>query len=80
MFLGVAETIVGQLLHSGVAVFFSVFSVLCIMSLLIAPVYTPRNYYQCAKTVVSDSPELVDFVIRLVNSVINLPDGQVMFF
>ena len=28
MFLGVAETIVGQLLHSGVAVFFSVFSVL----------------------------------------------------
>ena len=28
----------------------------------------------------SDSPGLVDFAIRLVNSVINLPDGQVKFF
>ena len=28
----------------------------------------------------SDSPGLVDFAIRLVNSVINLPDGQVNFF
>ena len=27
----------------------------------------------------SDSPGLVDFVIGLVNSVFNLPDGQVMF-
>ena len=27
----------------------------------------------------SDSPGLVDFAIRLVNSVLNLPDGQVMF-
>ena len=27
----------------------------------------------------SDSPGLVDFAIRLVNSVFNLPDGQVMF-
>ena len=33
-----------------------------------------------AKTVVSDSPRLVDFAIGLVNSVINLPDGQVKFF
>ena len=31
-------------------------------------------------SVVSDSPGLVDFAIRLVNSVINLPDGQVKFF
>ena len=30
---------------------------------------------QSAKKVVSDSPGLVDFAIRLVNSVINLPDG-----
>ena len=30
--------------------------------------------------VVSDSPGLVDFAIGLVNSVINLPDGQVKFF
>ena len=36
--------------------------------------------YQCAKKVVSDSPGQVDFAIRLVNSVFNLPEGQVMFF
>ena len=35
---------------------------------------------QRAKKVVSDSPGLVDFAIRLVNSVTNLPDGQVIFF
>ena len=38
------------------------------------------NKPQCAKKVVSDSPGPVDFAIRLVNSVINLPDGQVKFF
>ena len=32
---------------------------------------------QRAKKVVSDSPGLVDFAIGLVNSVFNLPDGQV---
>ena len=36
--------------------------------------------YQCSKKVVSDSPGLVDFAIELVNSVLNLPDGQVKFF
>ena len=40
---------------------------------------TPWNF-QRAKKVVSDSPGLVDFAIGLVNSVFNLPDGQVMFF
>ena len=35
---------------------------------------------QRAKKVVSDSPELVDFAIGLVNSVLNLPDGQVKIF
>ena len=35
---------------------------------------------QRAKKVVYDSPGLVDFAIGLVNSVFNLPDGQVMFF
>ena len=35
---------------------------------------------QCGKKVVSNSPGLVDFVIGVVNSVFNLPDGQVMFF
>ena len=34
---------------------------------------------QRAKKVVSDSPGLVDFAIGLVNSVINLPYGQVKF-
>ena len=35
---------------------------------------------QRAKKVVSDNPGLVDFVIRLVNSVLTLPDGQVKYF
>ena len=35
---------------------------------------------QRAKKVVSDSPGLVDFAIGLVNSVINMPEGQVKFF
>ena len=35
---------------------------------------------QCAKKVVSDSLGLVDFSIGLVNSVFNLPNGQVMLF
>ena len=37
-------------------------------------------HVQRAKKVVSVSPGLVDFVIGLVYSVFNLPDGQVMFF
>ena len=35
---------------------------------------------QRAKKVLSSSPGLVDFAIGLVNSVSNLPDGQVMFY
>ena len=35
---------------------------------------------QHAKKVVSDSPGLVDFAIELVIFVLNLPDGQVLFF
>ena len=35
---------------------------------------------QYAKKVVADSPGLVDFAIRLVNSAFYLPDGQVMCF
>ena len=51
---------------------------------------TPKRYpvislwfkysIQRAKKVVSDSPRLVDIAIGLVNSVLNLPDGQVKFF
>ena len=37
-------------------------------------------YLQRAKKVVSDSPGLVDFAFRLVNSVVNLPNGQARFF
>ena len=33
-----------------------------------------------AKAVVSDSRGLEDFAIGLVNSVLNLPDGQGLFF
>ena len=36
--------------------------------------------FQRAKKVVSDSPRPVDFAIRLMNSVFNLPNGQGMFF
>ena len=43
--------------------------------------FAPRVLYsQRAKKVVSDSPGLVDFAIGLVNSVLNLSDGQVIFF
>ena len=35
---------------------------------------------QCAKKVVSNSPGLVDFAVGLVFFVLNLPDGQVLFF
>ena len=36
--------------------------------------------HQCAKKVVSDSLGLVDFAIGLVIFVLNLPEGQVLFF
>ena len=36
--------------------------------------------HQCAKKVVSDSLELVDFAIGLVIFVLNLPEGQVLYF
>ena len=39
-----------------------------------------KERVQRVERVVSDSPGLVDFAIGLVNSVFNLPDGQVMFF
>ena len=37
-------------------------------------------YFQRAKKVVFDSPGLVDFAIGLVIFVLNLPNGQVLFF
>ena len=36
--------------------------------------------FQGAKKFVSDSLGLVDFAIRLVSSVLNLPNGQVLMF
>ena len=45
------------------------------------PVFTPPiNQPEHGKKVVSNNPGLVDFAIRLVNFVINLPNGQVKFF
>ena len=40
-----------------------------------------KSYLLCQRVKkVSDSPGLVDFAFGLVNSVLNLPDRQVMFF
>ena len=39
-----------------------------------------NTLYQRAKKFMSDSPGLVDFAIGLVNSVLNLPDGQAKIF
>lgn len=39
-----------------------------------------KRLKQRARKVVSDSPGLVDFAIGLVNSVLNLPDGQGKIF
>ena len=36
--------------------------------------------HQCAKKVVSDSLGLVDFAIGLMIFVLNLPEGQVLYF
>ena len=36
--------------------------------------------HQCAKKVMSDSLGLVDFAIGLVIFVLNLPEGQVLYF
>ena len=40
----------------------------------------PVSNKQRAKEVVSDSPGLVGFSIRLVNPVLNLSEGQVVFW
>ena len=40
----------------------------------------PQTLTQHAKKVVSNSLGLVDFAIGLVFFVLNLPDGQVLFF
>ena len=43
------------------------------------PSFDFRNI-QHAKKVVSNNPGLLDFAITPVNSVLNLPDGQLTFF
>jgi len=44
-------------------------------------VFNKQEYLpQRAKKDVSDSPGLVNFAIGLVNSVLNLPDGQAKIF
>ena len=42
-------------------------------------VYHLADVQQRLKKVVYDSPGLVDFAVRLVNSVHNFPNGQVKF-
>ena len=42
--------------------------------------YSKLKLHQRAKKVACDNPGLVDFAIGLVNSVLNLPNGQVKFF
>ena len=44
---------------------------------LLRTLHANKFYMQRAKKVVSDSPGLVDFAFGLVNSVLNLSDGQV---
>ena len=45
-----------------------------------SPNFLTKFCIQRAKKVLSDSPGLVDFAIGLVIFVLNLPDGQVLFF
>ena len=50
---------------------------------ILSRIFQSPTYTVClqrAKKVVSDSPGLVDFAIELVNSVLHLPDRQVMCF
>ena len=47
---------------------------------VLSPIPLPLLFSQRAKKVVSDSPGLMDFAIRLVNCVLNsMPNGQVKF-
>ena len=46
----------------------------------LVPSDTPVCRISGHKRVVSDSPGLVDFAIRLVIFVLNLPDGQLLFW
>ena len=50
------------------------------LRVIFGPDKQQKGRKQLAKKVVSNSPGLVDFAIGLVNSVLNLPDGQVTFF
>ena len=43
-------------------------------------IFTSLPDFQHAKKVESDSPGQVDFSIRLMNSVLNLPNSQVKIF
>ena len=45
-----------------------------------SPFFKNIRILQRAKKVVADSTGLVDFAIELVIFVLNLPDGQVLFF
>ena len=55
-------------------------TVIIIIVIKIIIIVTITNIIQRAKKVGSDSPGLVDFAIGLVIFVLNLPNGQVLFF
>ena len=56
-------------------------SILSLVKILFSFVFNSLLYAtQRAKKVVSDSPGPVDFATVLVIFVLNLPDGQVLFF
>ena len=44
------------------------------------PKYSEQQFRQLAKKVVSDSLGLEDFALGLVIFVLNLPNGQVLFY
>ena len=57
-----------------------IITVIIIIVIKVIIIITITNIIQRAKKVGSDSPWLVDFAIGLVIFVLNLPDGQVLFF
>ena len=58
----------------------SYYNYFIIDNLLLATVNDIHRVLKHAEKVVSDSPGLVDVAIGLVIFVLNLPDGQVLFF
>ena len=78
----ISGTAIGSMLFSPDQTFGTFLSLLQRERMFLVPLHSSHLSLQTqrAKKVVSDSPGLVDLAIGLVNSVFNLPDGQVMFY